>query len=180
MRKFISVALAGAAALTLTASACNKSGQAADPDTVKQALKADETKMNRDFKAKDTESLAGHYTDQSYFVAGGTTADGSTEIRKVFANATTDQAFEVHFASDKIDVAPSGDMAYARGKFTEQYTDKTSGDVMSSSGIYVAVYEKQDDGSWKIVEDIAAVDPASIKPVPPKAPATRAKMTGFG
>jgi uncharacterized protein (TIGR02246 family) len=180
MRKSVSMALVGAAALALSLGACTKPGSAAaDPDAVKQALKADETKMNQQFKDKDTEGLASHYTDESFFVAGGTTADGSTEIRKVFADATTDKAFEVHFASDKIDVAPSGDMAYARGKFTEKYTDK-SGKVVSSNGTYIAVYKKQDDGKWKVVEDIAAVDPASIKPVPPEKPATRAKMTSFG
>jgi uncharacterized protein (TIGR02246 family) len=180
MRKSVSMALVGAAALALSLGACTKPGSAAaDPDAVQQALKADETKMNQQFKDKDTEGLASHYTDESFFVAGGTTADGSTEIRKVFADATTDKAFEVHFASDKIDVAPSGDMAYARGKFTEKYTDK-SGKVVSSNGTYIAVYKKQDDGKWKVVEDIAAVDPASIKPVPPEKPATRAKMTSFG
>jgi uncharacterized protein (TIGR02246 family) len=181
MRKSISIALLSAAAAALTLGACTKSGQsggAADADTIKQAIKADETRMNQQFKSKDTEGLAGHYTDDSFFVAGGTTADGSTAIRQVFANATTDPAFEVHFASDKVDAAPSGDMAYARGKFTDQYTDK-SGKVVSSSGTYIAVYRKQDDGSWKVVEDISAVDPASIKPVPPKKPAVRAKMTSF-
>lgn len=172
--------LLGAAALAVTLGACTKATPAPDPEKVTQALKADETKMNQEFKAKDTEGLAGHYTDKSYFVAGGTTADGSTAIRQVFANASTDPAFEVHFASDKIEVGAGGAMAYARGKFTETYTDKGSGKVMTGNGTYVAVYEKQDDGSWKIVEDIAALDPASLKPVPPKAPATRAKMTSFG
>ena len=65
----------------------------------------------------------------------------------------------MQFSSDKIDAASSGDMAYARGKFTEKYTDKKTGKVMTASGSYITVYKKQDDGSWKAVADFASADP---------------------
>lgn len=181
MRRSISMALAGAGAITLVCSGCSKPAvtAAADPDSIKQAIKADEAKWNKDFKAKDTEALAGHYADDAYFVAPGVTADGSTEIRKVYATASTDPAFNIQFSSDRIDVAGSGDLAYARGKFSEKYTDPKTSKVMTGSGTYITVYKKQEDGSWKAVEDIAAVDPDSIKAVPPEKPATRAKMVSF-
>lgn len=183
MRTSISIALLGAAAASMTLSGCAKpTGNAAgaSPDSIKQAIKADETKWNKDFKSKDTEALVGHYADDAYFVAPGVAgADGSTAIRQVYATASTDPAFAIQFSSDKIDVASSGDMAYARGKFTEKYTDKKTGKVMSGSGSYITVYKKQDDGSWKAVEDFAAADPDAAKPVPPEKPATRAKMTSF-
>lgn len=182
MRKSISAAGVTAAALALTLGACGKANEAkpaADAGIAKQAIQADEAKWNQQFKAKDTEGLADHYTDDAYFVAPGVTADGSTAIRQVYANASVDPAFQVQFASDRIDVGNSGDMAYARGKFTEKYTDKKTGKVMSGSGTYITVYKKQTDGSWKVVEDIAAADPASVKPVPPGKPATRAKMVSF-
>jgi len=174
-----SLALVGTAAIALTLGACSKGQQAANPDSVKQAIQADEAKWNQDFKAKDTERLASHYADDAYlFTTGVPAADGSTAIRQVYANASTDPAFNVQFSSDKIDV--SGDLAYSRGKFTEKYTDKKTGKVMSGSGSYITVYKKQDDGSWKAVEDFPALDPDSIKPVPPEKPATRAKMVSFG
>ena len=50
---------------------------------------------------------------------------------------------------------------------------------MTDSGSYIRVYKKQDDGSWKAVEDFAAADPDSTKPVPAEKPATRAKMVSF-
>ena len=146
-----------------------------------QAIKADETKWNKQFAAKDQEGLVDHYADDAYFIAPGVAAaDGSTAIRQVYATASTDPAFEVHFASDKIDVAASGDLAYARGKFSEKYTDKKTGKVMTDSGSYVTIYKKQEDGSWKAVEDFAAADPHSTKAVEPGKPATRAKMTSSG
>ena len=178
-----SAALLGAAALAFAAAACSKSAQssgASDADSVKQAVKADEKKWNADFKSKDIEGLLSHYSDDAYFVAPGVKpASGSTEIRKAYAEGTSDQNFSISFASDKIDVAGSGDMAYARGRFTEKYTDPKTQKVMTDSGSYLTVYKKQSDGSWKAVEDFAAADPDSTKPVEPGKPATRAKMVSF-
>lgn len=182
MRTSISMALLETAALALALGGCTKSSEAAAPanaDTIRQAIRADEAKWNAQYKSRDTEGLNGHYADDAFFVAPGVTADGSTEIRKVYADASTDPAFAVSFASDKIDVAGSGDLAYARGKFTSKYTDRKTGKVMSEAGSYITVYKKQDDGTWKAVEDFAAADPDSIKPVVPGKPVTRAKMTSI-
>src|SRR4051794_27349117 len=119
MRNKVSVAALGVAAFALALGGCDKAGAGkADPDSIKQAIKADEVKWNKDFKAKNTEALADHYSDDAFFVASGFTADGSTAIRQMFANASTDPAFNVQFSSDKVDVSSSGDLAYARGKFT--------------------------------------------------------------
>jgi len=100
-------------------------------------------------------------------------------IRKAYADAGTDQNFAVSFASDKIDVAGSGDLAYARGHFTENYTDPKTAKAMTTSGSYITVYKKQQDGSWKAVEDFAASDPDATKPVEAGKPATRAKMVSM-
>lgn len=168
-----------AASLALVTAGCEKQAKP-DADAAKAAIKADEAKWNAEFKAKNTEALVSHYSDDAFFVAPGVKgADGSTAIRQIYANASTDPAFAVQFASDKIDVSGSGDMAYARGHFSEKYTDPKTSKVMSGSGSYVTVYKKQDDGSWKAVVDFAAADPDSTKPVAPEKPAVRAKMTSF-
>lgn len=158
---------------------CEKQPKA-DPAAAKNAIEADQKSWNDQFKAKDTAGIVGHYADDAYFVAPGIKpADGSTAIRELFANSSTDPNFAVTIASDKVDVAASGDMAYARGHFTEKYTDPKTSKEMTTSGQYLTVYRKQKDGSWKAVEDFAAADPDATKPVPPQKPATRATMTSF-
>lgn len=181
MRHSTSIALLATAALVLGGCAKADEGPGkANPDDVKQAIKADEAKWNQQLKAKDTEGLASHYADDAYFVGpGAPPSDGSTAIRQFYANGLTDLALDVNVASDKIDVAASGDMAYARGHFTEKYTDRKTGKVMTDKGSYLSVYKKQPDGSWKMVEDFAVPDPDSAKAVPPGKPAVRAKMTSF-
>lgn len=174
-----SSALFCAAAIALVVSGCQKEAKA-DPEAAKAAIKADQKKWSDDFKSKNTETLMGHYADDAFFVAPGVKGtDGSTAIREIYANASTDPAFSVSFTSDKIDVSGSGDMAYARGHFSEKYTDPKTSKVMTDSGSYLTVYKKQQDGSWKAVEDFAAADPGTTKEVPPQKPAVRAKMTSF-
>ena len=175
-------ALAGAAAVMIAVAGCQRYGTDAgvNADSVKASIKDDEKKWNEQFKSKDLEALLGHYTDDAYFVAPGVKgASGSNEIRQVYAKALTDNAFQISFSSDKIDVAGSGDLAYSRGHFSEKYTDPKTQKVMTDSGSYVTIYKKQSDGSWKAVEDFAAADAESAKPVEPAKPATRAKMVSF-
>ena len=174
-----SIALIGAAMLALIIGGCEKQAKS-DPDAAKNAIKADEKKWNQEFQAKDTEALVSHYADDAFFIGPGVKGtDGSTEIRKAYAQASTDPAFSVSFTSDKIDVSASGDLAYSRGHFSEKYTDPQTSKVMTTSGSFLTVYKKQQDGSWKAEEDFAAADPDATKPVEPGKPATRAKMTSF-
>lgn len=157
----------GTAALALTLSACQQTKQgsgagASDAGAVKDAITADDKKMNDQFKSKDLEGLLGHYADDAFFIAPGLKgANGSTEIRKDYADALNDKNFNVTFGSDKMDVAASGDLAYSRGHFTETYTDPKTNKVVTNSGSYITVYKKQADGSWKAEEDFAAANPAS-------------------
>jgi uncharacterized protein (TIGR02246 family) len=182
MRQLHRSVAVGMAAFGLVVGGCQKQSAAnADADSIKTAIKADEKAWNDQFKSNDTEGLVGHYASDAFFIAPGVkSADGSTAIRKAYAAAATDKNFHIEFASDKIDVAASGDLAYARGHFSEKYTDPSTGKVMQDSGSYITVYKKQDDGSWKAVEDFAAADPGTTKPVEPGPPATRAKMTSSG
>jgi uncharacterized protein (TIGR02246 family) len=174
-----SAALLGAVALSLAIGGCQKPASV-DTAAIQAAIKADEKKWNEEFKAKDQEALVGHYADDAYFVAPGVkAANGSTEIRKAYSDGLNDQNFEISFASDKIDVSSSGDLAYARGHFNEKYTDPKTGKVMADSGSYVTIYKKQQDGSWKAVEDFAASEPGAAKPIEPGKPATKAKMVSF-
>ena len=175
IHKFI--ALAGAAAIALTTGACNNVPGASDAGAVQSALKADEKKWNDQFKSKDLEGLLSHYADDAYFIAPGVpAADGSTAIRKAYAEGLNDKNFDINFASDKVDVAASGDLAYARGHLSEKYTDPKTGQVMSHTGSYITVYKKQADGGWKAVEDFAVAEPGSEKPLAPGPVAKPAKL----
>jgi uncharacterized protein (TIGR02246 family) len=168
------MALLGAAALIVSVSACQKyeakegnAGAAmSDTGAVTDAIKADEKAWNDQFASKDVDALAGHYASDAYFVIPGMKAiSGSADIHKAYVDAFKDPAFAVSFSSDKIEV--SGDLAYSRGHFTEKYTDPKSKQPVADGGSYITVYKKQEDGSWKAVEDFTAVEPAAAPAAPP-------------
>jgi uncharacterized protein (TIGR02246 family) len=178
-------ALLAMTATGLALSACQQSagrGGKADPAAAKKAVAAVEKKWNDQFQAKpaDLEALLGFYADDAFFIAPGIKgANGSTEIRQAYANGLADPNFAINFASDKIDVASSGDLAYSRGHFTEKFTDPKTQQVMTTSGSFLTVFKKQQDGSWKAEEDVAASDADATKPAQAGKPATHAKMTSF-
>jgi uncharacterized protein (TIGR02246 family) len=178
MRIHRTLLLFGVATTALTLSGCSKNGAGStDAGAVQAALKADEAKWNDQFKSKDMEGLLSHYADEAFFVAPGVPgAKGSTEIRKAYSEALSDNYFNISFASDTIDT--SGDLAYARGHFSEKYQDRKSGKIISDSGTYLTIYKKQEDGSWKAIEDFAAADPATQKSEAPTAvmPAKKISM----
>jgi uncharacterized protein (TIGR02246 family) len=57
----------------------------------------------------------------------------------------------------KIEVARSGDIAYETGISETKSLDPKNQAVIAT-GKYVHVWEKQDDGKWKVVEDIDSPD----------------------
>ena len=53
----------------------------------------------------------------------------------------------------KIQVGRSGDLAYETGAYELKSEDEKKQPV-TTTGKYVFVWEKQDDGKWKVIEDI--------------------------
>ena len=162
-------ALFAAAAMTLTIGGCGRHEHhgdrhsKADVGAIKDAISADEKKWSDEFQAKpmNVDALVAHYAPDAYFIAPGVkSTSGSADIRKAYEEGLKDPNFNISFSPDKIEVAASGDIAYSRGRFTEKYTDPGTKQIASASGSFITVYKKQDDGSWKAVEDFAAADPA--------------------
>ncbi len=53
---------------------------------------------------------------------------------------------------DFIDIAQSGDLAYTYGNYSFSATD-SSGQIITTTGIFHTVWKRQEDGSWKYVYD---------------------------
>lgn len=56
----------------------------------------------------------------------------------------------------KAEIAQSGDLGYTFGEYELTRTDSTG---IKSTGVYVTVWKKQGDGSWKYVVDAGAEGP---------------------
>jgi ketosteroid isomerase-like protein len=159
----------------LSAGGCERSGhrggaannREADIAAVKDAIQADQDKWNEEYhaKPKNARTLAAHYASDAYIVpAGMNPLSGEMNIRILFGAIARDPNLDMSFAPDRIEVAASGDLALVRGRFSDRYTDPATNKVKSETGTYINVYKKQDDGSWKVIEDFSVNDARPRRP----------------
>jgi ketosteroid isomerase-like protein len=170
-----SFALLGPAMLLLSAGGCQKAehrggvanNREADIAAIKDAIQADQDKWNDEYNAqtKNAQSLAAHYASDAYIVPVGLDPVGGTRnIRRLFGAIARDPNFKMTFAGDRIEVSRSGDLAFVRGRFSDRYTDPATNQVKSEAGTFLTVYKKQDDGSWKVIEDFTVHDATPRRP----------------
>jgi len=156
-------------ALAVIPAGCNQAPPPPAPDTHDADVKAIrdvETGYRQAVVGKDADKVAALYADDaSLFIPDAPVANGTAAIKAVWKSMLGDKNFAFEFASDKVDVAKSGDLGYSQGTMTHTFTDPKTKKVLTMKGKYVAVFKKQADGSWKIVADIANEDapPAPAK-----------------
>ena len=164
MHTATSLTLAAAAALALTG--CDHKGWKGHHhvDTAKVAadIKAQEVQWEKDYAAKNVDALAGHYAaDAALGSPGAALATDAASRRKEIEALTSDPNLKLSFASDRVQVARSGELAYSRGHYTLQMTDPATKRPATSSGTYATVWGKQSDDSWKAIEDFIIPGPAA-------------------
>jgi ketosteroid isomerase-like protein len=144
--------------LALLAAACSPMGEAsapkADPARIVDAIKTDEVHWNADWKSGDANKVAAHYAPGAIvMVPGGAPVTGPAITSGIQA-ALNDPGFVLTFASDKVEVSASGDLAVTHGAYTQTDTDPNTKSPVTTSGSFVTVYKPQADGTWKAVWDI--------------------------
>jgi ketosteroid isomerase-like protein len=155
------LAIAAVAAITLAG--CDRDHHhGGDPAKITSDIKAQEAKWQDAYAAKDLSALAGMYADDAALAdPGAALATTGGARRKEIQTLTTDPNLKLTFASDRVQVAKSGDFAYSRGHFAITATDRATNKPVSSTGNYLTVWQRQDDDGWKAVEDFITPGPAS-------------------
>ena len=146
---------------TLMLSACTQAPAPA-PDTRaadERAIRDIEAQWVKDFQAKDLEKETSHYADEaSFLMTNMPIQTGKNAIRAAHKPILEDPNFGVDLAPSKVVVSRSGDVGYSQGAYTFTYSDPKTKKPVTEKGKYVDVYQKQADGSWKVVEDIFNAD----------------------
>jgi uncharacterized protein (TIGR02246 family) len=131
---------------------------AAAPDTHDadvKAIKDLEAAWVQAFATKDPDKVAAVYTDDaSVFITDAPLITGTAAIKSALKTMLADKNFSITFASDKVDVAKSGELGYSQGSYNQTSTNPKTKKAVSEKGKYVTVFKKQADGSWKSVADI--------------------------
>ena len=158
---------AAAFALAVIVAGCNQAPPPPAPDTHDADVKAiRDLDAATGQAAKDLDKISAFYAeDASLFDPDAPVVNGAAAIKAAWKSMLEDKNSSFSFASDKVDVAKSGDLGYSQGTMTYTFTDPKTKKVFTIKGKYVTVYKKQSDGGWKAVADIGNED---APPVPVK------------
>lgn len=173
MGKVTGIALAASALVLL--SSCNQAPQkapATDAAAVEKAIRDIETQWIKDYNSRNIDAVIGHYAEDAAIANPGMALAAASESRRsAITQFLADPNLKIDFASDRVQVAKSGDLAYSRGHFTMQGTDPGTKQPRADSGNYLTVWQKQTDGSWKAVEDfvVPGASPAAAAAAEPAA-----------
>jgi ketosteroid isomerase-like protein len=158
--------IAGAIAAAAALAAC--APQAAAPpvvDTAKDvaALKAGAAEYNANYKARAVDKLvAGTAADAIAYLPFEPVQNGPGDAKAMAAQFAADPAMALTVTPGRIEVAKSGDLAYAVGHIETTSTNPKTHAIEHATSGDVVVFRKQADGTWKVVA--LAVSPG---PPPP-------------
>jgi ketosteroid isomerase-like protein len=116
---------------------------------------------DRDFcKAVATQRLEGwmSFMAPNVVTFGGPGYKGQDEVRKSMKETFDDPNMKLTWEPTKAEMFASGNMGYTVGRFT--VSAMKDGKEMRFQGTYLTVWQKQKDGSWKVVADGGAPDGA--------------------
>lgn len=105
-------------------------------------------------QARDVAGATANYADNaSWLPPHASIVQGKEAIRNAWAQLLTNPGLKINWQITKVNVSRAGDMAYTLYKY-EMTLGAPNGAQIDDKGKDVAVWEKQPDGTWKIVADM--------------------------
>lgn len=142
--------------LALWAAGCAPARQ--DPDAGRAAL----MQADRDFaRATAERRLAGWveaFADSGFQLRPGKpVAAGRDTVREFMAAAFADTTWTLGWEPARADISSSGDLGWTVGTYQSVRRD-SAGAEHRATGKYLTVWQKQADGTWKVVVDTGVPD----------------------
>lgn len=155
-------------AVAMLAAACTQQPQAPPPDTRAAdaaAIHALVKDWSASAQAKDVDKFASFYADDAVLMMeDAPDVSGKAAIREATAGMMQDPNFALSFEASDVEVARSGDLAYEVGTYSMTMSDPKTKKPMTEKGNYVVVWQKQADGTWKVIRDVPVSDPPESAP----------------
>jgi ketosteroid isomerase-like protein len=130
-------------------------GTASAADTKsEQALRDLDDQWSKAAGSKNVDKTISYYSDDAIVMPPNAAIATTKEaIRNVWRDLLASPGLVISWKTTKVEVARSGDMAYASGTYELTMND-ASGKPVNDRGKYVEVWKKQTDGKWKCGADI--------------------------
>lgn len=159
------VVIAAGGALVLSLAACEQASRPAGDAVPAQATAADrdavkkvETELLAAIETKDVAKVKALYAPDAVMVLPmDQPFKGVAAIAAEYAEFSKDPVGK--FDANNESTVVGADMAYSQGTYTVTYTDSETKKVENGQGYYVIIYRKQQDGGWKVVQDLSVPTP---------------------
>lgn len=149
-------------ALVILQAGCTQASPPAPPDTRaadEQTIRSLEVAWVQAFASKDIDKIGAFWADDaSGFLPNMPMIKGNAALKATWKPIIEDKNFMLTFKTTSVEVSKSSDLAYTQGTYEFGFTDPKSKKAVVEKGMYVEVYKKQADGSWKVVTDIGNAD----------------------
>ena len=143
-----------AALVFFAVAACSQNGSpASQADAEKAVRAADEAWAAAVGGKRLEEAVAAVATTGSILPANAAIATGPAAVREFFSGAMAMPGFAGTWRPTAVHAARSGDLGYSTGTYELGFTDP-AGKPAKDRGKSGTVWQKQPDGSWKVVLDI--------------------------
>ena len=104
-------------------------------------------------QTKQVASWIAFYADDAVVLPpNDKTASDRESINKAVGDLLALQDLTISWQPVKVEVARSGDLAYARGTYDATFRD-AKGNPVTDRGKYLEVWKRQSDGGWKCIVD---------------------------
>jgi len=162
--------------LALILGGCGDNSPAVNKLAIEKSVQDVEKGMSKALAGKDAAAFASNYAaDAVLMTPGMPPMKGTDGIREGTSRMLADPNIKLDFASDRVEVADSGEMAATRGSYTMTATDPGAKKPVTETGSYVMVFRKQKDGAWKAVLNISTNEVPTVAPPAPKAAVKKKK-----
>ena len=139
---------------TLALAGCAPAEPPVDIEAEKAGLLAADAEWSAAAEAKNLEKFLSFYTEDARLLfPNNPPVTDKQVVREIFSEGFEDPVYDLSWVALKAKVARAGDLGYTTGTYNFTYTGP-EGKPVNERGSYVAIWEKQPAGKWKIVIDI--------------------------
>ena len=125
-------------------------GPSADPSELMAADRA----FAKATATKGVEGWVEAFADNGAMLpAGLPIVRGRKAIRDLMSPAFESEGFEFQWEPEEADIAASGDIGYTIGRYERTVTGP-DGTSNTTTGKYVSIWKRQEDGTWKVAVDL--------------------------
>ena len=110
-------------------------------------------------RAKGLDGWVEWFADNAALPQFDPPAIGKDGIRKAYTGMFQLKDLDFQWWPDKAEILPQGEMGYTSGHYKRSWTD-AKGTKQTRTGNYITVWQKQKDGSWRVIGDFGSTNPA--------------------